>query len=484
MKIVQLTSIFGSLVAILIVRFVHSNVESERKETSKKSETEHERFLQQSGISFESILPELGALSPASASSKVVEKMTEMLRKRMTDMFSKAKSSMCREKIANHFSLFVNTIGNETITGTPFSQFHLPNSCPEHTYLQRKTKADWNREMSKSWQPPREEAEYIDNYKDLVLLYGILMHGNVDETLRLIQSLDQNDEYKNKTLFVVHVDAKEESDEAYLHLLHFAKSRENVHVVPNKHRVRVNWGGFSMVNATLQILKYSFGLINNEDEENDKDTQLPLFFHKFVHISASHYPIKSNSEIRQRISEYPIEANFMQIIMKPNIPSLSEWHYFVECDDVVHRIHRLPSLTYKNNGVQLYTGSQWFIISKDFAEYIAREIDAVSEFIEYFTHVVVADEHFFSTILRNSPYCTKHVNRNFNYFQFGRWESEVNPDERDQRKCLFPDPDRCGRSPTKMTVDDFFALELSDDLFARKVRCSPFQNIHGKNVVV
>jgi len=472
MKISQLTPLHICLAAILIIGFARSNEENETKGASRKSKskTQHQRFLQQSEISFDSFLPELETLSPSNASSEVVEKMTETLRNRITDLFVNAKSSFCREKIAKHISYFVNTIGNETVSGTPFSQFHLRNSCPEIVSTQRKTNSELDREMTKAWQPPRDETEYIDNYKDLVLLYGILMHGDVNGTLRLIQTLDKNDEYKNKTFFVVHVDAKNENDEAYLHLLNFSKERENVHIVPNKYRVRVNWGGFSMVNATLQILKYSFGLLDDENEAKSNDAQLRLFFHKFVHLSATHYPIKSNSEIRKRISEYPIDANFMQIIMKPNTPSPSDWHYFVECDDAVHRIHRLPPLTFKNHGVHLYTGSQWFILSSDFAEYIAKEKDDVPELIEYFTHVVVADEHFFSTLLRNSRYCTTHVNRNWNYFQFDRWENEVSHQERDRRKCLFPDPDRCGRSPTYMTRDDFFALEMLDDLFARKVR--------------
>jgi hypothetical protein len=33
----------------------------------------------------------------------------------------------------------------------------------------------------------------------------------------------------------------------------------------------------------------------------------------------------------------------------------------------------------------------------------------------------------------------------------------------------MPDPDHCGRSPTIMTLDYVDILELSEDLFARKV---------------
>lgn len=42
---------------------------------------------------------------------------------------------------------------------------------------------------------------------------------------------------------------------------------------------------------------------------------------------------------------------------------------------------------------------------------------------------------------------------------------------RDARKCLMPDPERCGRSPKDITKERVLALDLDDkpELFARKV---------------
>ena len=50
-----------------------------------------------------------------------------------------------------------------------------------------------------------------------------------------------------------------------------------------------------------------------------------------------------------------------------------------------------------------------------------------------------------------------------------RWESEINSNDRDERKCPLPDRNHCGRSPTVLTKDYMYALELTEDLFARKV---------------
>lgn len=51
---------------------------------------------------------------------------------------------------------------------------------------------------------------------------------------------------------------------------------------------------------------------------------------------------------------------------------------------------------------------------------------------------------------------------------FDQWENEQDLDKRDQRKCMMPDPNHCGRSPTTLGLDYLDVLELSGDLFARK----------------
>jgi hypothetical protein len=276
--------------------------------------------------------------------------------------------------------------------------------------------------------------------------------------MRLIEVL-----YEEGHVFVVHVDGKESSDETYNALDEYAASRDHVHILGNDRRVRVNWGGFTMVNATLQILQYAFAV--------DDPTRQHLDFHKFVHLAASSYPLASNLEIRNKLASFPLDANFLNVIMKPTRPGQHVWHYFVECDDSLHRIYRLNPLQNATAGVEIFTSSQWFIISREFAQYIAQAEPGsfVSDFLEYTKHVVVADETFFGTVLRNTAFCTKHHNRNFLHLQFDRWESDLSAEHRDERKCMMADPDHCGRSPTTMTVDYADILELSDDLFARKV---------------
>lgn len=131
----------------------------------------------------------------------------------------------------------------------------------------------------------------------------------------------------------------------------------------------------------------------------------------------------------------------------------------------------MPVLRDLVHGANSFTSSQWFIASYEFAEYLATAPHGsfVDQYLRYAEHVVVADENFFGTVLRHTQFCHKHHNQNFLHLQFDRWESELPESKRDGRKCPMPDPNHCGRSPTIMTLDYADIMELSENLFARKV---------------
>ena len=82
---------------------------------------------------------------------------------------------------------------------------------------------------------------------------------------------------------------------------------------------------------------------------------------------------------------------------------------------------------------------------------------------------MVADENFFATLIMNSPYCGDLIPRNSLFLLFDKWENERNAvGTRDRRKCLSPDPDQCGRSPSMLTMQFKRLLEASRASFARK----------------
>ena len=418
------------------------------EETEEEEEfvSEHQQNLRNTKVEFTGVGVDLSADADTAAWNAITEITTD-LHHRIATLYDKATTPECRALIGEHYGYFVKAIATER--PLPFANIQFNNTCQDDENeiewdfqngnggLPKGAGVHMGHVQNRTYQPPRNETEYFLSSSEIVLCYGILAHDNAAATIRFIEAVDEP-----TTMFVVHIDAKYE--ETYLALKEYAAKQrkdDRVTVLDHPHRVRVNWGGFSMVNATLQLLHYADNALN---------------FTHFIHMASTAYPIASNRRIRNTLAAFPKDANFLHIILKPNRPNPNIWNYFVECDDRLHRIYRLPPITKETHGADFYTSSQWFIISQEFAHYLANPQPGsfLQQYLEYSPHTVVADESFFGTVLRNTaPFCNKHHNWNFLHLQFDRWENERKLELRDERKCVMPDPNHCGRSPITMTLD-------------------------------
>jgi hypothetical protein len=133
--------------------------------------------------------------------------------------------------------------------------------------------------------------------EDIAILYIILVHDHSSFVKRIIDSLDEP-----QHTFVIHVDLK--APDVRANLLHITQ-RENIFIVDEKQSQRVNWGGYSVVNATMQSMKYAW--------------QLARPFHYMQLLSGTSYPIKSNAEIRADFARKP-GAIVMDVFEEPSIP--------------------------------------------------------------------------------------------------------------------------------------------------------------------
>ncbi len=178
--------------------------------------------------------------------------ITKAFQSRLSKSFStNIQSTECRAKVSHHLRRYIDAIAKEE--PFPYTTTKYPYDCPipHYNYDQLPEGITLQTLMETSYQPPVEEATYIQNEQELVLLYGILMHDGgsttaAKNTIRLIEALHTG----HNTIFVIHVDGKEESDVAYYELVEYSRMVENVYVLPDEYRIRVNWGGFTMVNAT------------------------------------------------------------------------------------------------------------------------------------------------------------------------------------------------------------------------------------------
>ena len=165
---------------------------------------------------------------------------------------------------------------------------------------------------------------------EMAILYIMLVHNNSDFVTRIINSLN---EFQHT--FVIHVDLKATAVRA--ELKYMASLRPNVFLVGIGQSQRVNWGGYSAVNATIQSMKYAINLGRP--------------FHYMQLLSGTSYPIKSNLAIRTELAQQP-GAIYMDVFDEPSVPHESVWFNYVECDDRLHRIHRLSIIRGKIDRVQ------------------------------------------------------------------------------------------------------------------------------------
>ena len=290
--------------------------------------------------------------------------------------------------------------------------------------------------------PPEPDLKPV-RPEDLAVVYVILVHDNAVMAERIVGALDEP-----QHTFVVHVDQK--APAVHAALSRAVEGRNNVFVMDRMYSHRVNWGGFSVVNATIQAMYFAL------------NTGRP--FHYLQLISGTSYPIKPNAAIRAELAQRP-GAIYMDVSPMPNLPDPITWFHYVECDDALHRIARLSVL----RGMHMFVGSQWFAIPHHVVRWLVED-PLPYQYSLYAQYVVVADENFFATLVMNSPYCADVVQRNSLFVLFDKWENERNKQrgDRDRRKCLSPDPDHCGRSPSTLTLLFKRLLEASRASFARK----------------
>uniref|UniRef100_A0A7S2AW29 protein xylosyltransferase n=1 Tax=Octactis speculum TaxID=3111310 RepID=A0A7S2AW29_9STRA len=276
------------------------------------------------------------------------------------------------------------------------------------------------------------------------LTYLLLMHEEAYQAIRLIEALQEPQHN-----FVIHVDGKAASNETYYQMMDYAASYSNVHMITGAQRVNVSWGGFNVVQGTLNGIMYA--------------VQKGIPFHWLVTLSGYTYPLVSNQKIRETLAKYPVDTNFLEMSPRPNRPAPRTWHNFVECDNQMRRIARLATPV----DFSLHVGSQWLLISSAFANYLVSRGNFADKYRVYGKHTMVADENYFVTVLRNSEFCHTHENTNFAQVQFDEWEHDK-ANGPNVNKCLQPNPDHCGRSPTIIDLAFLPVLELSGAMFARK----------------
>jgi hypothetical protein len=251
------------------------------------------------------------------------------------------------------------------------------------------------------------------------LVYLILAHQNCEQVKRLIVRLSDE-----MTLFVVHVDLKVSVNE-------FKKLEniDNTFLITN--RSLCNWGDYSIVNTTLNGLRYI--------KENIK------IYDRVILLSGQDYPIKSTAYIKNYF-ESDTDRIYIEYFSLP-FSGLTNGG-----------IHRFPNFYEIQQNLPLYAGSQWWSLPFSVVNYLLDVVHESKFYKEYFEKVFAPDESFFQTLLLNSK-------EDFILGNLSRYSLH------------YLDWTTGEKSPKILTIDDFKELASSSKLFARKFNMNTHDEI-------
>jgi len=222
------------------------------------------------------------------------------------------------------------------------------------------------------------------------IAYLIIAHNNFQHLNNLISTLNNQ-----QVDFYIHFDKKVKT----LPDLSFYK---NLTILEK--RFSVNWGGFSLVDATIELIKVSY---NNKQYE------------RFILLSGADYPIRDNQYILNFFEENQVTnyINTQRILSDDKRIDRLNYYYLEgkgnnKIVDVFRTIltqsmklfnikRRFPSLY---NSYTLHFGSQWWSLNKEFIEYLITFLEENNTFVKFYRNSLIPDEMFFQTIIMNSPF--------------------------------------------------------------------------------
>jgi len=247
----------------------------------------------------------------------------------------------------------------------------------------------------------------------------------------------------------IHIDAR--TDVAAFKAL--VPARKNTVFLEGSQRIAVNWGGFSVVQATLNLLRRSLA-----------ETE----FDRFCLLSGSDFPVKPLDHIRSALD---CDTEYIRIDRQLG-PADANSH-----TGNVHRYHFMDSALLKNRawlqklprrpwrGITLYQGSQWWSLTGACVRHVMEFLERTSDYSAFHRHVRCPDEIFFHSIVKASPFAAR-ISHDF--------ETTHDPDgycALNEHGCHYIDWNAPGVPLPKVLVDtDSAAVLRSSALFARKFR--------------
>jgi len=288
------------------------------------------------------------------------------------------------------------------------------------------------------------------------IAFLIAAHSDPLHLQRLVNALDVDAD------FFIHIDKKQP-------IAPFTERirKPNVAFLTDNDRIKVYWGGFSQVRATLNLLKACIAA----------GDRYQVTYKKIVFMSGADYPIKSNEYIHRFFEEHA-HINFIRG-MNITRANTAKYNYCVRNYLFFNFQLRSPILTRvvrkflnvttnwfagkpnyiateQGNRMDIFHGSSWWALNDDVVRYLLAQADQNDKVSRYFKLSLAADEKFFHTLFFNSFYAASNGK--------GGGEDYV------PHTSAFANLHLIDPSLQKwFGPEDFDAVRASDKLFVRKV---------------
>ncbi|XP_068193653.1 xylosyltransferase 1-like [Antennarius striatus] len=368
----------------------------------------------------------MGRGTPAAPSKE--RPQCEVSGKEAISALSRAKSRECRQRIVEVYCQHKE----RTL---------MPEKVPRYCPLEGKANvnAHWDEDPpSAAARPPPVRIAFV-----------LVVHGRAwRQFQRLFRAV-----YHASHYYYIHVDQR--SDYLHREVLSLPRRYPNVRVTP--WRMATIWGGASLLTTYLRSME---DLLQMSDWSWDF----------FINLSAADYPIRTNEQLVSFLSKNR-GLNFIKshgrdharFIRKQGLDRL-----FYECDTHMWRLgdRKIPE------GIAVDGGSDWFLVSRAFVDYVVNSRDAlVSSMKRFYAYTLLPAESFFHTVLENSALCGSMVDNNL---RLTNWNRKLGC------KCQYKHiVDWCGCSPNDFRASDMPRLQQASrpTFFARKFEASVSQEV-------
>ncbi|KAM3717643.1 Xylosyltransferase sqv-6 [Dirofilaria immitis] len=256
-----------------------------------------------------------------------------------------------------------------------------------------------------------EKFQLIINYTEpdhsmpnVQILFLLQLNGrNTRQINRLLRII-----YSPKHYYIIHVDSRQQyMFEEMVKVVATIRRAGFANVYLVEKRYATIWAGTTLLFMILDVLKIALYSLNWTNWDF------------MLNLSESNFPILSMVEL-----EFHLARNKGRIFLGNHGYDTAKFiqkqgleYVFMQCED---RMWLLMKRTKFPNSIRLDGGSDWIVISRDFAEYALSDEELPINFRQFFANVLLPAETFFHTLAANSKFCTQIVKGNLHLTNWKR----------------------------------------------------------------